>query len=70
MPPKTIERAVQADEWWTAEEVVAHYKLASVASLYTMRSRGTGPKGHKFGRGLRFKRSDLDAWAERQADAG
>ncbi|MFD0853185.1 helix-turn-helix transcriptional regulator [Actinomadura adrarensis] len=56
------------DQWHTAAEVVERYKLASVSALYTLRSRGRGPKGHRFGRELRFRDSDLAAWEAACAD--
>lgn len=56
------------EEWLTADEVVARYKLSSKDALYLMRSRGTGPRGHKFGRELRFKVSDLRVWEALRAD--
>lgn len=56
------------DEWLTTEEVVKKAKLSSRESLYTMRSRGRGPRGYKVGRELRFKASDIAAWMERNAD--
>lgn len=56
------------DEWLTTEEVVKTAKLSSRESLYTMRSRGRGPRGYKVGRELRFKASDIAAWMERNAD--
>ena len=62
------ETPARPDEWLTAVEVVARYKLASVAALYAMRHRGKGPRGHRFGRELRFKVSDLDAWEAAHVD--
>lgn len=56
------------EEWLTSDEVVAHYKLRSKGQLYVMRSRGRGPRGHRFGKELRFKRSDLLAWEATRAD--
>lgn len=59
-----------ADEWLTADEVVAIWKLGSKNTLYGMRSRGRGPRGYKVGRELRFKRRDVEAWVEQGADGG
>ncbi|GAA4226084.1 hypothetical protein GCM10022254_09860 [Actinomadura meridiana] len=59
---------VGAHEWLTAREVVEQYKLPSLAALYTMRSRGKGPKGHRFGRDLKFHLADLKAWEDECAD--
>ena len=40
-----------------------------VATLYAWRYRGTGPRGLRVGRHLRYRRSDLDAWIHQQLDA-
>lgn len=55
-------------EWLTSDEVVARYKLKSKDVLYLMRSRGSGPKGYRFGKQLRFKVSDLRDWEEQHSD--
>lgn len=60
---------VAGGEWLTARQVVARYKLASLDALYTMRSRGRGPRGHRMGRELRFSEADLRAWERLRADA-
>lgn len=57
------------NEWRTADEVVKRYRLKSKASLYQMRSRGTGPRGYRIGRVVMFKESDLLAWEATRADA-
>lgn len=58
----------QEERWFTAAEVVARYRLRSVEALYELRSRGRGPRGHRFGRALMFKGSDLAAWEAERAD--
>ncbi|MFB4312924.1 helix-turn-helix transcriptional regulator [Actinomadura sp. 21ATH] len=55
-------------EWLTAPEVVARYKLRSLGALYAMRTRGKGPRGHRFGRELRFREDDLRAWEAQRAE--
>lgn len=49
----------------TAEEVSA-YLVIPVATLYAWRSRGQGPVGHRVGRHLRYRLSDVDAWLNDQ----
>ncbi len=39
-----------------------------VATIYTWRSRGEGPRAIRVGKHLRYRQSDIDAWLERQAD--
>lgn len=39
-----------------------------VATLYAWRYRGTGPRGLRVGRHLRYRRSDLDAWIRQRLD--
>lgn len=59
---------VDDERWLTADEVVARYGLKSRAALYAMRSRGTGPRGYRIGRLVKFKVSDLLAWEATRAD--
>lgn len=63
-----IEHGTGDDEWLTADQVVARYKLKSKDTLYLLRSRGRGPKGYRFGKELRFKVSDLRVWEEQLVD--
>ncbi len=37
-------------------------------TLYGWRSAGKGPRGIRVGRYLRYRRADVDAWLEKQAD--
>jgi excisionase family DNA binding protein len=39
-----------------------------VGTVYSWRYRGLGPRGFKVGRHVRFRRSDVEAWLETQAD--
>jgi len=54
------------DEWLTAEEVAAELRLASVKTLYKWREQRKGPPALKIGRGLRYTRSDVNAWIAEQ----
>ena len=38
------------------------------ATIYRWRQQGTGPKAVVVGKHLRWRRSDVDAWLDRQAD--
>lgn len=59
---------VAGGQWLTARQVVDRYQLRSVEALYELRSRGRGPRGHRFGRELRFREADLLAWERSRAD--
>lgn len=39
-----------------------------VRTVYAWRHRGLGPRGYKIGKHVRFRRPDVEAWLERQAD--
>ncbi len=52
----------------TAAEVADHYRLP-LQTIYTWRYKGTGPKAVKLGRHLRYRRSEVERWADEQASA-
>lgn len=58
---------VMTTEWMTPEELAGYLKIP-VSTCYAWRYKGTGPKGSKVGRHVRYRRSDVDAWLESQAD--
>jgi excisionase family DNA binding protein len=37
-------------------------------TVYNWRNRAVGPRGYRIGRHVRYRRSDVEAWLERQAD--
>ena len=39
-----------------------------LATIYAWRATGKGPRGHRVGKFIRFKASDVEVWLERQAD--
>jgi excisionase family DNA binding protein len=39
-----------------------------VATVYRWRSAGSGPRGHRIGKHVRFRRSDVEAWLDACAD--
>lgn len=47
---------------------VAEYLGIPVATLYQWRYRREGPPGFRVGRHVRYRRSDVDAWIERQLE--
>lgn len=53
---------------WLSPEDLADELGIPVRSVYAWRSRGAGPRGHKIGRHVRYRRADVDAWLEQHAD--
>jgi hypothetical protein len=59
----------QTDPLWTTAEVSAYYRIP-IATLHQWHSLGIGPRTAKIGRHLRYRKSDLDAYFDRQARGG
>jgi len=57
----SVDRLLSVDE-------VASVLGVPVATLYAWRYRGTGPRGLRVGRHLRYRRCDLDAWIHQQLE--
>jgi excisionase family DNA binding protein len=55
------------DEYLTEAEVAALLKVTR-GTIKRWRREGTGPPSLRFGRTVRYRRRDVDAWAERQRD--
>jgi excisionase family DNA binding protein len=55
------------DEYLTEAELAELLKV-STKTVRTWRKEGTGPPALRFGRGVRYRRRDVDAWAERQRE--
>lgn len=49
---------------WLSPAEAADYLRLSIQSLANMRCTGAGPKFHRRGRVVRYKRTDLDKWLE------
>jgi excisionase family DNA binding protein len=56
------------DRLLTVEEL-ADYLVVPVATLYQWRYRREGPPGFRVGRYIRYRRTDVEAWIERQLDS-
>lgn len=50
-------------EYFSEREVSQHYGI-STGTLQNMRCQGRGPRYFKFGRAVRYKRADLEAFME------
>ncbi len=53
------------DEWQTPQELSAEIKVP-VTTLYQWHYQGIGPKVHKIGKHLRYRRSDKEEWLAAQ----
>ncbi len=49
-------------------QFVSEYLGVPVATIYQWRTKGIGPRAIRVGRHLRFRREDLNAWIDQQAD--
>lgn len=47
---------------------LADYLGVPVSTVYGWRHRHEGPRGLRVGRHVRYRRSDVEAWLEAQAD--
>ena len=61
----TDQRPTDNDELLTIAEVAAIVR-APVATLRYWRHLGTGPRSFRVGRGVRYWRTDVNAWLEQQ----
>lgn len=50
----------------TVSEVAAHLGVP-VPTLYQWRYKGTGPRGLRVGRHVRYRWSDVEKWLDKQA---
>jgi excisionase family DNA binding protein len=55
------------DALLTPQEV-ADLLRVPVVTLQTWRAHRRGPRGHRVGRHIRYRRSDVERWLEEQAD--
>lgn len=53
---------------WIGVEDLAAELGVPVRTIYAWRSKGKGPRAATFGKHLRFRRADVDAWIEAQMD--
>lgn len=55
------------DEWIGVEELASELGVP-VRTIYSWRSKGKGPRAATFGKHLRFRRGEVDAWCAAQMD--
>jgi excisionase family DNA binding protein len=53
---------------WTEQET-ADYLQVAVGTLRRWRTEGTGPPALRVGRTIRYRRSDVDRWLERERES-
>lgn len=57
-----------SEKEFLSPEELAEELHVPVRSIYAWRHKGTGPKGLRLGRHVRFRRADVEVWLEAQAD--
>jgi excisionase family DNA binding protein len=53
---------------WIGVEALALELGVPVRTVYAWRTAGTGPRGHKIGKHVRFRREDVEQWLTSRAD--
>lgn len=61
---KRLESSVDLSTRLLSTDEVARLLVVPVATLYTWRYKGTGPKAFKVGKHLRYRLVDVLAWLE------
>jgi len=54
-------------EWLTVEELAMEIGVP-IRTVRTWRANGSGPRAHRFGKRLKFRRRDIEAWYETRAE--
>lgn len=49
-------------------EGLAEYIGTTAAGIYNMRSKGEGPRSIRIGGRIRYRKSEVDAWLDSQAE--
>lgn len=49
---------------------LAEYLKVPIKTIYNWRSDGSGPRGIRVGRHVRFRRTDIEAWLDRNTEGG
>jgi len=59
---------VSTTNTWIGIEELAEELGVPVRTIYAWRSKNKGPRGATFGKHVRFRRDDVDAWTESRLD--
>lgn len=54
--------------WLTADDLATELQIPK-QTIYRWRVEGKGPRAHKIGGHLRFRREDVEKWLETQREA-
>jgi len=65
---KVAERVPNEEREWLSIEDFARELGVPIATVYAWRHKGTGPRGIKVGRHVRYRRRDVERWLESRAD--
>ena len=58
-----LPRPATSDRLLSAEDVAAYLQVP-LKTLYQWRLKGTGPRGLRVGRHLRYRRDEVDGWLD------
>jgi excisionase family DNA binding protein len=61
--------SVTDPERFLSPRQLAAYSNVSVATVYDWRHRRCGPPGFRVGKHVRYRRSDVDRWVDKQIEA-
>lgn len=62
--------AVVPEDALLSPQQVADYLGVPVATVYRWRYEGTGPRGMKVGKHVRYRRGEVEAWLDARTDPG
>lgn len=62
--------AVVPEDALLSPQQVADYLGVPVATVYRWRYEGTGPRGMKVGKHVRYRRAEVEAWLDARTDPG
>lgn len=60
--------ATQGGREWLSVDDLAEELALPASTIYAWRARGRGPRAHKIGKYLKFRRPDVEAWLATLAD--
>lgn len=56
------------NEQWMSPQELADMLGVPVRTIYAWRTRRDGPRGHRIGKHVRFRMSDVETWLAANAD--
>lgn len=62
--------AVVLNDALLSPQQLAEYLGVPLATVYRWRYEGTGPRGMKVGKHVRYRRGDVEAWLDMRTDPG